>query len=235
MNTYNKNRGGGSGGRGGYQGRDGGRNDRGGRGGRDFGGPKTMHKAKCSDCGNIAEVPFKPTGEKPVFCSDCFSQQRDGGDRRDNDRGDFRKNDRRDHDRGDFRNNDRGGEKRDFATRTLDPAAGAMKKLQKEVDTLNMKMDKVLSLLSSKGSMKKESNLSEVMASIEEVAEKKSTVTQNPAHKKTTPKKETISPVKKPSGRKAAALKKEQKKAAPKKVQPKATAKKAKVAPKKKK
>jgi CxxC-x17-CxxC domain-containing protein len=31
-----------------------------------------MHPATCADCGNQCEVPFKPTGEKPVFCSNCF-------------------------------------------------------------------------------------------------------------------------------------------------------------------
>jgi len=31
-----------------------------------------MHKAICSECGEKCEVPFKPTGDKPVFCSKCF-------------------------------------------------------------------------------------------------------------------------------------------------------------------
>jgi CxxC-x17-CxxC domain-containing protein len=31
-----------------------------------------MHKATCSDCGSSCEVPFRPTGNKPVLCSDCF-------------------------------------------------------------------------------------------------------------------------------------------------------------------
>lgn len=39
----------------------------------------TMHKATCSDCGNVAEVPFRPTGEKPVFCRDCFGGKKDNG------------------------------------------------------------------------------------------------------------------------------------------------------------
>jgi len=50
-------------------------------GGSRFGsdrGPVTMHKATCSDCGNACEVPFRPTGEKPIFCSDCFSAKRGG-------------------------------------------------------------------------------------------------------------------------------------------------------------
>lgn len=42
-------------------------------------GEVSMHKATCSDCGKTCEVPFKPTGEKPVFCSDCFSSKREGG------------------------------------------------------------------------------------------------------------------------------------------------------------
>jgi CxxC-x17-CxxC domain-containing protein len=56
----------------------GGRGDRG-FGGRDFkrrdfgvGGRPMMHKATCSDCGKECEVPFRPTGERPVFCNDCF-------------------------------------------------------------------------------------------------------------------------------------------------------------------
>lgn len=33
-----------------------------------------MHKAVCSKCGNECEVPFKPTGDRPVFCSQCFER-----------------------------------------------------------------------------------------------------------------------------------------------------------------
>lgn len=41
-----------------------------------------MHKAVCSECGKNCEVPFRPTGDKPVYCSDCFSNKReDGGER----------------------------------------------------------------------------------------------------------------------------------------------------------
>ncbi len=45
------------------------------------GGGSNMHKATCSDCGNDCEVPFRPTGSKPVYCSDCFEKQ--GGGARD--------------------------------------------------------------------------------------------------------------------------------------------------------
>lgn len=57
------------------------------RGGRDFERP-TMHKAICSDCGNSCEVPFRPTGGKPVLCSSCFSMQKGGERKSFGDRGD---------------------------------------------------------------------------------------------------------------------------------------------------
>ncbi len=40
-----------------------------------------MHKAVCSNCGRDCEVPFRPSGDKPVFCSDCFDKNRGGGSR----------------------------------------------------------------------------------------------------------------------------------------------------------
>ena len=44
-------------------------------GGRDSGRPafdKQVHKAICDKCGATCEVPFKPTGGKPIYCRDCF-------------------------------------------------------------------------------------------------------------------------------------------------------------------
>lgn len=32
------------------------------------------HKAICNKCGKECEVPFKPTGDRPVFCSRCFEK-----------------------------------------------------------------------------------------------------------------------------------------------------------------
>ena len=50
----------------------------GGRGRRDSGrnrGPVEMTKVTCSECGSKCEVPFKPTTDKPIFCSDCFEKK----------------------------------------------------------------------------------------------------------------------------------------------------------------
>jgi CxxC-x17-CxxC domain-containing protein len=33
---------------------------------------REMFSATCSQCGNEARVPFQPSGDKPVYCRDCF-------------------------------------------------------------------------------------------------------------------------------------------------------------------
>lgn len=39
--------------------------------------PKRLtYAAICCTCGKETQLPFKPTGEKPVYCSDCFSKHR---------------------------------------------------------------------------------------------------------------------------------------------------------------
>jgi len=42
-------------------------------------GPREMHSVICAECGNQATVPFLPRGDRPVYCSDCFSRQGGGG------------------------------------------------------------------------------------------------------------------------------------------------------------
>jgi CxxC-x17-CxxC domain-containing protein len=39
-------------------------------------GQREMFSATCSSCGKEAQVPFEPSGDKPVYCSDCFQQRR---------------------------------------------------------------------------------------------------------------------------------------------------------------
>lgn len=43
----------------------------------------TMHSATCSGCGHECQVPFKPNGKKPVFCSACYIREENQGDRKD--------------------------------------------------------------------------------------------------------------------------------------------------------
>lgn len=50
---------------------------------RGFDRPRpTMYPATCSKCGKECEVPFRPTGEKPVLCRDCFRENNGGEARR---------------------------------------------------------------------------------------------------------------------------------------------------------
>ncbi|MCA1646217.1 MAG: zinc-ribbon domain containing protein [Chloroflexi bacterium] len=39
-------------------------------------GTREMFSATCSSCGQEAQVPFQPSGDKPVYCSTCFEQRR---------------------------------------------------------------------------------------------------------------------------------------------------------------
>ena len=43
--------------------------------------PRQMTQVTCSSCGRQTEVPFVPTGDRPVYCSDCYSQQGGGSSR----------------------------------------------------------------------------------------------------------------------------------------------------------
>ena len=62
---------------GGYSSGGGGYSSGGGGGGGGYErAPRQMFAAVCSQCGKDTQVPFQPRGDKPVYCSDCFAQQR---------------------------------------------------------------------------------------------------------------------------------------------------------------
>jgi len=91
-------------------------------GGRSGGGDRPMHQATCSQCGKDCQVPFRPTGEKPVYCSDCFRER--GGN---NNRGSYDRNDR----------NDRSPQ-------------NPVQNYQNQFDNLNQKLDAILEALAPK-------------------------------------------------------------------------------------
>jgi CxxC-x17-CxxC domain-containing protein len=44
---------------------------------------REMFPAVCAQCGKDTQVPFQPRGDRPVYCSECYSAQRgDSGYRR---------------------------------------------------------------------------------------------------------------------------------------------------------
>jgi len=131
FNKFDKGRGD----RGGFGGGGGGRKFGGGGGGRRFGGPsdgpRQMFPATCGKCGQSCEVPFRPSGDRPVFCNSCFKSQDDGGSR--------------------FAPKSFGGGNRDgsFGGNASGNAnvstGGGFSKAQ--IDALNVKLDKILSIL----------------------------------------------------------------------------------------
>ena len=92
---------------------------------RDFsrpGGDRQMFKAVCSECGKDCEVPFKPSGDKPVFCSNCFEQKRGGS-------------------------NTRRFENRNFSKPRFEDNNNRPPQNNDQFNTLNAKLDKILGLL----------------------------------------------------------------------------------------
>ncbi len=37
---------------------------------------KEMYSAICDGCGVCTQIPFKPKGDKPVYCSECFAKKK---------------------------------------------------------------------------------------------------------------------------------------------------------------
>jgi len=99
-------------------------------GGRD-GGKPAMHSAVCDKCKSECEVPFKPSDDRPVYCSNCFKKPE--GD----DRGKFGK---KDFGRGSNRGSTFGG-------------SGNADQFKKQLDSLNTKLDRIIKLLDPAASL----------------------------------------------------------------------------------
>ncbi|MEI7498145.1 MAG: CxxC-x17-CxxC domain-containing protein [Candidatus Falkowbacteria bacterium] len=102
--------------------------DRGDRGPARGGFDRPMHKAICSECGKNCEVPFRPTGEKPVLCSFCYSDQQSGGTKT-------------------FGNREH-GKVTTFHSSSEKPFESATD-YSKQFEALNTKLDKIMAILTS--------------------------------------------------------------------------------------
>ena len=38
-------------------------------------GRREMHPAVCAECGKDTMVPFRPRGDRPIYCSECYSRR----------------------------------------------------------------------------------------------------------------------------------------------------------------
>lgn len=91
---------------------------------------RQMFSAICDKCGQECQVPFQPTGEKPVYCSNCFEKTsgREGN------------SDRNFSGKRDFGGNNRRYEPRDTKDYQQDNT-------RSEIEALNKKLDRILDLL----------------------------------------------------------------------------------------
>ncbi len=39
---------------------------------------RQLYNVICAACGKPTQVPFKPSGDRPVYCRDCYMKQRGG-------------------------------------------------------------------------------------------------------------------------------------------------------------
>lgn len=55
------------------------------RGDRDNGfRERSFTRVICSDCSKECEVPFKPSGDRPVYCKECFAKRKDRSQHKEN-------------------------------------------------------------------------------------------------------------------------------------------------------
>lgn len=116
-------------------------------GGTNFGGNRNrerpqMHDAVCSNCGKACQVPFKPTGEKPVYCRDCFAKMNPEDSRKG-----FGRNDRN----------------KRSAFRTVDQHPTNASGQDQQLQAMNAKLDKIVALLTGNTAHAKETILEEVL------------------------------------------------------------------------
>lgn len=86
---------------------------------------RQLFEAICANCGNTCQIPFRPSPGRDVFCSRCF-EKKEGSD--------SRRPERRAFDRPSFQHND--------SQRTTDTS-----NYKAQFESLNVKMDKILRLL----------------------------------------------------------------------------------------
>lgn len=154
-----------------------GRRDSGDRGGR-----PEMHKAVCAECGNDCEVPFKPSGERPVLCSTCFGNKDAGAPRQSFSRDREPRDSSRDFPKPSFNS-----ERHEHRERPAD-------NFKEQFEALNTKLDKVIRALEQLSTVKsapvKEAAKSEeIVKETKKVEVKKAT--EKPVKKAVAPKKKT--------------------------------------------
>lgn len=118
---------------------------KGGRGGRNFGRRDNfdrpeMYDAICDNCGSECKVPFRPSGDKPIYCSKCFEKVDPRRDERSSREDRFPRRDNRDR----FSDNDR-SRRRESSRPTNSNAE--LSQLKDQLGSISAKLDKLVRLL----------------------------------------------------------------------------------------
>ncbi|MBP9669519.1 MAG: hypothetical protein KBE09_04495 [Candidatus Pacebacteria bacterium] len=114
------------------------------RGARGEGRPE-MHSATCANCHKPCEVPFKPDGSRPIYCRDCFGDNKPEGSERSSDRAprEFHRSENRSFDR---------PERREFSPRPAAAPAVDMRPIMdaaREMNALTAKLGALIEVLAS--------------------------------------------------------------------------------------
>lgn len=95
---------------------------------RDFGSQREMFDAVCAKCNKPCQVPFRPNGERPVYCRDCF-----GDNKPDRPQGQSNFSSRNDFPR------------REFNTPSVSkPSDAAHVDIKRQLEAINAKLDKLI-------------------------------------------------------------------------------------------
>ena len=86
-----------------------------------------MHKAVCDECGQNCEVPFRPSGDKPIYCSNCFENKGGGS---------------------------KGSSRRSSGSSNYGKQDNTNKQLLDQVTSLNKKLDRILTVIESSSTKK---------------------------------------------------------------------------------
>jgi len=123
---------------------------------------RVMHKAVCDKCGNDCEVPFRPSGDKPIYCSRCFEAMNDGGSRR--------------------------SDRRDYRGSGPGEKDNTNKQLLEQVSFLNTKLDRILKVLESSDEKKPVQKKDKVKKVVKKIVSKDKKTEKKKTSKKDTKK-----------------------------------------------
>jgi len=115
-----------------------------------------MFSATCTDCNKRCDVPFKPSSDKPVYCSACFGMKKSANESRgqDNNRG---REDRGSHnERTDFTRPQREQRSPSYDN-TRGRSDDGIADLKKQITGLELKLNRILDLINPPMPSQKES------------------------------------------------------------------------------